>query len=77
MERNKISLLEKAGVVDPQKVYEGLHLSRGFLERHKVNPSELDPVHRREIDTHLNICERCSRDHDSILPFADSENTKK
>ena len=68
-----MSILEKAGLVDPLKVYDGLHISKGFLRDLAQSPDEVDPVHRKEIEGHFGFCDKCLKEKESYLPIGSSE----
>ena len=68
-----MSILEKAGIVDPLKVYEKLHISKGFLRNMAMSPDKIDPVHKKEIERHFGICDKCLKEKESYLPIGSSE----
>ena len=69
----EMSVLEKAGVVDPLKVYDKLHISESFLRNIALSPEKVDPVHRKEIEGHFKICDKCLKEKESFLPMDSSE----
>lgn len=64
-----MSILEKAGLVDPLKVYEKLHISKAFLRDMAISPDKVDPVHRKEIEGHFEFCDECLKEKESYLPI--------
>ena len=68
-----MSILEKSGLVDPLKVYEGLHISKGFLRELALLPDKVDPVHKKEIEGHFEFCDKCLKEKESYLPIGSSE----
>lgn len=68
-----MSILEKAGLVDPLKVYDKLHVSESFLRNMALSPEKVDPVHKKEIEGHFNICDKCLKEKESYLPMGPSE----
>ncbi len=69
----RMSILEKAGLVDPLKVYDGLHVSEGFLRDLAQSPDKVDPVHRKEIEGHFEFCDQCLKEKESYLPIGSSD----
>ncbi len=69
----KISILEKAGLVDPLEVYEKLHISKRFLRDMALSSDMVDPVYKKEIERHFGICDKCLKEKESYLPIGFSE----
>lgn len=69
----EMSVLEKAGLVDPLKVYEKLHVSESFLRNMALSPEKVDPVHKKEIEGHLKMCDKCLKEKESFLPMGSAE----
>lgn len=68
-----MSILEKAGLVDPLKVYEGLHVKKGLLRAMALSPDTVDPVHKKAIEGHFGYCDKCRKEKESYLPLGSSE----
>ncbi len=64
-----MSAKEKAGVVDTLKIYEGLHLSEGFIGNFVLTPETIEPELIEEGEKHFNVCEKCRNKKDSFLPL--------
>lgn len=68
-----MSILEKAGLVDPLKVYDKLHITKGFLRDLALSPDKVDPVHKKEIERHFEFCDKCLKEKESYLPLDPAE----
>ena len=57
----RLTIKEKAGIIDTSRIYEGLHLSEGFLRNmaddRKRATLEKEFIERAE--KHFGICDKC------------------
>ena len=57
----RLTIKEKAGIIDTSRIYEGLHLSEGFLismaDDRKRAALEKEFIERAE--KHFGICDKC------------------
>jgi len=58
----RLSIKEKAGIVDTSRIFEGAHLAQGFIESmaDEEKKATLDEEVREEGERHFNICDQCS-----------------
>ena len=66
----KISIKERAGILDTSKIFEGLHLTEGFIRNSALNPDAIEPEFKKSGDHHFGICDKCSKKKESFLPLA-------
>ena len=66
----KISLKEKAGIPDTSKIFEGLHLTEGYIRNSVLNPDVIEPEFKKEGDRHFKICDECRKKRESFLPLS-------
>lgn len=72
----RLSSLEKAGLPDPSRIYEGLHLAEDFIKNMALNEEGIEQELREEGERHFGICEKCRNKKNGFLPFdkdADSQ----
>ena len=57
----RLSIKEKAGIVDVSKIFEGLHLSKRFIENtaDEKKKGELDSEIIKEGERHFSVCDKC------------------
>jgi len=57
----RLSIKEKAGIVDTSGIFEGLHLSDGFIKNmaNEEKRKSLDPEIIEEGERHFEICDKC------------------
>ena len=67
----RLSIKEKAGIVDTSKIYEGLHLSKEFIRNMALHPETLDQEFRDEGERHFDICDKCRDKKDRFLPLGE------
>ena len=69
--KNETSILEKAGLTDPEKVYDDRgHIKNKILNKFILKQKDVDEVERKEVERHLNWCQRCQeRQKQGFLPL--------
>ncbi len=65
----KLSIKEKAGVNDVVRIYEGLHLTEGFIRNSAVDPDNISPDLLKEGDRHFGFCDQCRKKKEEFLPL--------
>ena len=57
----RLSIKEKAGIVDTSRIFEGPHLTQGFIENmaDEEKRATLDNEVAEEGERHFKICDRC------------------
>ena len=65
----KLSIKEKAGIVDVSRIYKGVHLSEDFIRNSVISPDSIEAELKAESNRHFGICEKCRKHKDSLLPF--------
>lgn len=65
----KLSIKEKAGIDDVARIYEGLHLSEGFIRNSSMNPDSIIPDLLKEGDKHYGFCDKCRKKKEEFLPL--------
>lgn len=68
----RMTIKERAGVEDVSRIYDGLHLSEGFIRNSATAPGDLSAEMTEEGDRHFNICEECRNQRSSFLSLDDS-----
>jgi len=68
---SEMSILEKAGLPDPEKVFDGGgHIKNLILRNFILYPEELEEVEKREVERHLRWCKKCQeRQKEKFLPM--------
>lgn len=66
----KISIKERAGIPDTLRIFEGLHLTEGYIKNSALNPDSIEPEFKSEGDKHFNICDNCRKKKESFLPLS-------
>lgn len=59
----RLSIKEKAGIIDTSRIFEGMHLSEGFL-KNMADAQKKEKLEREIIvegNRHLALCDKCSR----------------
>ena len=71
----EMSILEKAGLPDPEKVFDGKgHVKNVFLRNFALYPEEMEEIERSEIDRHLIWCRECQeRRKQGFLPMEEEQ----
>lgn len=67
----RLSIKEKAGIPDTSKIFEGLHLTEGFIRNLAVNPNSIEPEFKKVGDRHFSICDDCRNKKESFLPLSE------
>lgn len=67
----RISIKERAGIPDTSKIFEGLHLTEGYIRNSAINPDNIEPELKREGDRHFNWCNECRNKKESFLPLSE------
>ncbi len=67
----KISIKEKAGIVDTSKIFEGLHLTKEFIRNSVLNPDSIEPEFKKSAEIHLDMCNNCRKEKESFLPMSE------
>ncbi|MDP3697515.1 MAG: hypothetical protein Q8R55_05885 [Candidatus Taylorbacteria bacterium] len=65
----RLTIKEKAGLIDTSRIYEGIHLANDFIKRAAIDLENIAPELKEEGDKHFGICEKCRNKKDSFLPF--------
>ena len=65
----RLTIKEKAGLVDTSRIYEGIHLADDFIKRAAIDLENIELELKEEGDKHFGICEKCRNKKDSFLPF--------
>ena len=65
----KLSIKEKAGVDDVNRIYEGLHLPESFIRNSATNPDSISPELLEEGDKHFGFCDQCRKKKEEFLPL--------
>lgn len=67
----KISIKERAGILDTSKIFEGLHLTEGYIRNLILNPDSIESEFKKASDNHFSICDKCTRKKESFLPLSE------
>lgn len=67
----RLSIKEKAGIPDTSKIFEGLHLTEGFIRNLAINPDVIEPEFKKVGDRHFNICDSCQKKKESFLSLSE------
>ena len=65
-----MSILEKAGLSDPEKVYDAKgHIKNKIFNDFQLDPDGMDESYKVEVGRHLNWCQHCQeRQKQDFLP---------
>jgi hypothetical protein len=69
MNKEKLTIKEKFGVTDRARIFEGLHLTDGFIRSMALRKDTVEPEFLVEGERHFGICEECKNKRDSFLPL--------
>lgn len=69
----RLSIKEKAGIVDASKIFEGLHLSKEFIRNMALHPESIERELKDISKKHFGICDKCRKEKDSYLPLEDKQ----
>jgi len=66
-----MSVLEKAGIADPLKVFDNRgHVKEKIFRDFILSPDNTEENHKEEVKRHLNWCKRCQeRQKQEFLPL--------
>ena len=64
-----LSIKEKAGIDDVVRIYEGLHLSEGFIRNLAIDPESIAHELLKEGNRHFGICDKCRKKKEEFLPL--------
>ncbi len=67
----RISIKEKAGILDTSRIFEGLHLTEGYIRNSAISPDRIEPELKKTGDRHFNICDDCRNKKESFLPLSE------
>ena len=65
----KLSMKEKAGIDDVARIYEGLHLTDGFIRNLVIYPDSISQELLEEADRHFSFCDQCRKKKEEFLPL--------
>ncbi len=66
-----ISIKERAGIPETLKIFEGLHLTEGYIRNSAINPDSLEPEFKKEGEKHFVVCDACRKKKESFLPLSE------
>ena len=65
----KLSIKEKAGIDDASRIYEGFHLTEGFIRNSAIDPDSISQELSEEGNRHFSFCDKCRNKKEDFLPF--------
>lgn len=65
----RLSVKEKAGVIDTSRIFEGLHLTEGFIKNSVLRPDVLADELKEVGNKHFEMCDKCRHKKESFLPL--------
>jgi len=67
----RLSIKEKAGITDTSRIFEGLHLTEGFIRNSVLNPDILEKELVDAGNKHFGMCDKCRHKKESFLPLSE------
>lgn len=70
----KLTIKEKAGIKDSDRIFEGLHLSESFLRRIAIDSDSVtNPEFKKRAESHFSYCDECLKKREAFLPLGDTD----
>ncbi len=65
----ELSIKEKAGIDDVSRIYEGLHLTEGFIRSSAIDSDSISQELSEEGNRHFGFCDQCRNKKEEFLPL--------